>query len=158
MPWKPHCDDTMAGDGYDCLKLENQLCFPMYVCAKEIVKKYRPFLDPLGITYTQYIALLVLWEKDAVSMKDLGDRMFLDSGTLTPLLRKLEEKGYVSRTRDPADERSVVVTLTPEGKNLREKAVDIPASVGACMNISEEDAVALYGILGRLMVTFADNQ
>ena len=148
----------MAGDGYDCLKLENQLCFPMYVCAKEIVKKYRPFLDPLGITYTQYIALLVLWERDAVSVKDLGDRMFLDSGTLTPLLRKLEEKGYVSRTRDPADERSVVVTLTPEGKNLREKAVDIPASVGACMKISEQDAVALYGILGRLMRTFADNQ
>ena len=148
----------MAGDGYDCLRLENQLCFPMYVCAKEIVKRYRPFLDPLDITYTQYIALLILWERDGLSVKDLGDRMFLDSGTLTPLLRKLEEKGYVSRTRDPADERSVVVTLTPAGKDLREKAVDIPASVGACMNISEQDAVALYGILGRLMGTFADNQ
>ena len=158
MPWKPHCDDTMTGDGYDCLKLENQLCFPMYVCAKEIVKKYRPFLDPLGITYTQYIALLVLWEKDAVSVKDLGDRMFLDSGTLTPLLRKLEDKGLITRTRDPADERSVVVALTPEGRGLKEKAVSIPASVGACMNISEEDAVALYGILRRLMGTFADNQ
>ena len=148
----------MAGDTYDCLRLENQLCFQMYVCAKEIVKRYRPFLDPLDITYTQYIALLILWERDGLSVKDLGDRMFLDSGTLTPLLRKLEEKGYVSRTRDPADERSVVVTLTPEGKNLREKAVDIPASVGACMNISEQDAVALYGILGRLMGTFADSQ
>ena len=147
----------MAGDGYDCLKLENQLCFPMYVCAKEIVKKYRPFLDPLGITYTQYIALLILWERDGLSVKDLGDRMFLDSGTLTPLLRKLEDKGYISRTRDPADERSVVVTLTPEGRNLRERAVAIPASVGACMNISEQDAIALYGILGRLMGTFADN-
>ena len=148
----------MAGDDYDCLRLENQLCFPMYVCAKEIVKKYRPFLDPLDLTYTQYIALLILWERDGLSVKDLGDRMFLDSGTLTPLLRKLEEKGYVSRTRDPADERSVVVTLTPEGKNLKEKAVTIPASVGACMKISEQDAVALYGILGRLMGTFADNQ
>ena len=148
----------MAGDTYDCLRLENQLCFPMYVCAKEIVKRYRPFLDPLDLTYTQYIALLILWERDGLSVKDLGDRMFLDSGTLTPLLRKLEEKGYVSRTRDPADERSVVVTLTPAGMDLREKAVDIPASVGACMNISEQDAVALYGILGRLMRTFADNQ
>ena len=148
----------MAEDTYDCLRLENQLCFPMYVCAKEIVKRYRPFLDPLGITYTQYIALLILWERDGLSVKDLGDRMFLDSGTLTPLLRKLEEKGYVSRTRDPADERSVVVTLTTAGKELREKAVDIPASVGACMKISEQDAVALYGILGRLMGTFADNQ
>ena len=148
----------MAGDGYDCLRLENQLCFPMYVCAKEIVKRYRPFLDPLDITYTQYIALLILWERDGLSVKDLGDRMFLDSGTLTPLLRKLEEKGYVSRTRDPADERSVVVTLTPAGRDLREKAVTIPASVGACMKISEQDAVALYGILGRLMGTFADNQ
>ena len=148
----------MARDGYDCLKLENQLCFPMYVCAKEIVKRYRPFLDPLDLTYTQYVALLVLWERDGLSVKDLGDRMFLDSGTLTPLLRKLEEKGYVSRTRDPADERSVVVTLTPAGRDLREKAVDIPASVGACMNISEQDAVALYGILGRLMGTFADSQ
>ena len=148
----------MAGDDYDCLRLENQLCFPMYVCAKEIVKRYRPFLDPLDLTYTQYIALLILWERDGLSVKDLGDRMFLDSGTLTPLLRKLEEKGYVSRTRDPADERSVVVTLTPEGRDLRERAVAIPASVGACMNISEQDAVALYGILGRLMGTFADNQ
>ena len=148
----------MAGDGYDCLRLENQLCFPMYVCAKEIVKRYRPFLDPLDLTYTQYIALLILWERDGLSVKDLGDRMFLDSGTLTPMLRKLEEKGYVSRTRDPADERSVVVTLTPAGKDLRKKAVDIPASVGACMKISEQDAVALYGILGRLMGTFADNQ
>ena len=148
----------MARDGYDCLKLENQLCFPMYVCAKEIVKRYRPFLDPLDLTYTQYIALLILWERDGLSVKDLGDRMFLDSGTLTPLLRKLEEKGYVSRTRDPTDERSVVVTLTPEGRDLREKAVTIPASVGACMKISEQDAVALYGILGRLMGTFADSQ
>ena len=148
----------MAGDDYDCLRLENQLCFPMYVCAKEIVKRYRPFLDPLDLTYTQYIALLILWERDGLSVKDLGDRMFLDSGTLTPLLRKLEEKGYVSRTRDPADERSVVVTLTPAGRDLREKAVDIPASVGACMKISEQDAVALYRILGRLMGTFADNQ
>ena len=148
----------MAGDTYDCLRLENQLCFPMYVCAKEIVKRYRPFLDPLDLTYTQYIALLILWERDGLSVKDLGDRMFLDSGTLTPLLRKLEDKGLITRTRDPTDERSVVVTLTPEGRDLREKAVDIPASVGACMNISEEDAVALYGILGRLMGTFADSK
>ena len=141
----------MANDGYACLKLENQLCFPLYVCSKEIVRRYRPYLDPLDITYTQYITMMALWEKDGVSVKDLGRRLHLDSGTLTPLLRKLEEKGFIERDRSSDDERSVTISVTEEGYGLRDKAKDIPASVGSCLEISEKDATALYSILNRLM-------
>ena len=141
----------MAGDGYGCLRLENQLCFPLYVCSKEIVRRYRPYLDPLDITYTQYITMMALWEEDGLSVKDLGRRIRLDSGTLTPLLRKLEEKSFIKRDRSSDDERSVTVTVTKTGYELREKAKDIPASVGSCLNISEKDATALYSILNRLM-------
>lgn len=141
-------------DPYDCLRLENQLCFPLYVCAKEVVRRYKPFLDPLDLTYTQYITMMVMWGRDRISVKDIGALLHLDSGTLTPLLHKLEEKGYVERSRDPYDERSVIIGITPEGEALKEKAKDIPAAVGSCLNISAEDAQVLYGILTRMMVSF----
>ena len=103
----------METDGrYDCLKLENQLCFPLYACAKEVVRRYRPLLDELGITYTQYITMMVLWEHRSMSVKDIGETVCLDSGTLTPLLKKLEEKGFVERGRSPDDERVLTVTVT----------------------------------------------
>ena len=136
---------------YDCLKLENQLCFPLYVCSKEIVRKYKPFLDELDITYTQYITLMALWDKGALSVKELGKQLYLDSGTLTPLLKTLEAKGFVARTRDKEDERNLIVSLTDEGMKLRERAVSIPAKMGACLNIKPEDAAELYRILHQIM-------
>ncbi len=139
---------------YDLLRLENQLCFPLYVCAKEVVGKYRPLLDALGITYTQYIAMMVLWERRSVRAKELGEMLFLDSGTLTPMLKKMEAKGYVTRSRDPGDERSLIVAATDEGMALREKAKEVPYRVGSCIPLSPEDALALQGILGRMMASF----
>ena len=138
-------------DKYDCLKLDNQLCFPLYVCSKEIVRKYKPFLDELDITYTQYITLMALWDKGALSVKELGNQLYLDSGTLTPLLKTLEAKGFVTRARDKDDERNLIVSLTDEGMKLRERAVSIPAKMGACLNIKPEDAAELYRILHTLM-------
>ena len=136
---------------YDCLKLENQLCFPLYVCSKEIVRRYKPFLDELDITYTQYIALMALWDKGALSVKELGKMLFLDSGTLTPLLKTLESKGLVTRARDKEDERSLIVTLTDEGMQLRDRAVMIPARMGSCIQLDPKDAADLYRILHTLM-------
>ena len=141
-------------DPYECLRLENQFCFPLYVCAKEFVRRYRPYLDDLGLTYTQYLAMIVMWGRGRISVKDIGMLLHLDSGTLTPLLRKLEEKGYVSRSRDSFDERSVIVEITPEGEALKDRAKDIPSAAGSFVQISPEDAQALYGILTRLMMTF----
>jgi Transcriptional regulators len=135
----------------DVLKLENQICFPLYACAKGVVGKYKPFLDGIGLTYTQYIAMMVLWEKKSVNVKTLGDSLMLDSGTLTPLLKKLEEKGLVSRERSGDDERNLVVTLTAEGEKLRKKAEKIPGQISKCIDLSEDDAKRLYAILHRLM-------
>ena len=120
-------------DKYDGLKLENQLCFPLYACAKEIVRKYTPYLGELDLTYTQYITLMVLWERKEMNVKDLGKCLFLDSGTLTPLLKKMEAKGYITRHRSEADERVLLVHITQEGMQLREKALSIPARVGQCV-------------------------
>jgi len=138
-------------DNYDVLKLENQICFPLYACSKEIVRKYKPFLDEIDLTYTQYITMLVLWEHKEISVKDLGEYLYLDSGTLTPVLKKLEQKGYVSRARDTQDERVLNVTITEEGELLKEKAVEIPAKIGGCVSLPVEDALKLYEILQKIL-------
>lgn len=135
----------------DALKLENQLCFPLYACAKGVVAKYKPFLDEIGLTYTQYIAMMVLWERKSVNVKTLGESLYLDSGTLTPLLKKLEEKQFVSRERSSEDERSIVVTVTPEGERLRKRAEKIPEQIAKCIDIPADDAMKLYKILHRVM-------
>lgn len=122
----------------DILKLDNQVCFALYVSSKEIIKKYKPFLDPLGLTYTAYITLLALWEKDNVTVKELGKRLYLDSGTLTPLLKKLEAKGFLQRKRSPEDERNVHVILTNEGHMLKEKALRIPKELYCSTEYSNE--------------------
>ena len=140
-------------EGYDGLKLENQLCFPLYVCAKEVVRRYKPLLDGLGLTYTQYIAMMALWERRSLSVKELGGILYLDSGTLTPLLKKLEEKGYVLRSRSPEDERVLDVSLTPEGEALKEKARSVPESMMSCLRIPPEDAAELARILRNIMGT-----
>lgn len=136
---------------YDCIKLENQLCFPLYVCSKEIVRRYKPFLDEMGITYTQYITMMVLWERGSVNVSQLGECLYLDSGTLTPVLKTLESKGLVARKRSEEDERSVIVEVTEAGMALREQAVTIPPRMGACVNLSPEDAADLYRILHKLI-------
>ncbi len=139
---------------YDCLKLENQLCFPLYACSKEIVRKYKPFLDEIDLTYTQYIAMMVLWEKKEINVKDLGEALFLDSGTLTPLLKKLEEKGFVSRKRSEEDERVLNVKITAKGEALKDEALSIPAKMGGCVDLTEKETEELYKILHKLMNQF----
>ncbi|MBQ3164102.1 MAG: MarR family transcriptional regulator [Lachnospiraceae bacterium] len=141
---------------YDALKLENQLCFPLYACSKEIVKKYKPFLDEIDLTYTQYIAMMVLWEHKEMNVKELGSYLFLDSGTLTPVLKKLEQKGYITRKRTLKDERVLHVAITPEGEQLKEKAVEIPQKMSCCLCIEQEEALQLYQILNKVMDSFRE--
>ena len=136
---------------YDSLKLENQLCFPLYACSKEIVRSYKPFLDKIDLTYTQYITMMVLWEKKKVNVKTLGKSLFLDSGTLTPVLKKLEAKGFINRERNAADERNLEVTITPAGEKLREDALFIPENIGSCVNLSPEEAKELYSLLYKVI-------
>ena len=138
-------------DTYDCLKLDNQLCFPLYVCAKEVVRRYKPFLDEIDLTYTQYITMMVMWEQKELSVKELGEYLFLDSGTLTPVLKTLEKKGYIVRRRSDEDERSLIVSLTESGILLRDKAVLIPGKMAKCVSLSPEDAAELYRILHTMM-------
>ena len=136
---------------YDALKLENQLCFPLYACAREVVKRYKPFLDEIDLTYTQYIAMMVMWERKSINVKELGECLYLDSGTLTPLLKKLESKGLVSRKRSEKDERNLIVTITEEGESLKEKAVNIPLQMAECTNLSAEEGMLLYNILYKIL-------
>lgn len=141
----------MAIPKYDALKLSNQLCFPLYACARETIKQYNPFLDPIGLTYTQYITMLVLWERKSINVKSLGEVLYLDSGTLTPLLKKLEAKGLVTRQRSAADERNLIVTITPQGEALREQAAVIPGEMAKCCNLDPEESVMLYKLLYKLL-------
>ena len=136
---------------YDSLKLENQLCFPLYACAKEIVRRYNPLLEEFGLTYTQYIAMMILWDKGELSVKELGKCLYLDSGTLTPLLKKLEQKGYVERHRGTEDERTLLVHATSEGMALREKLLEVPEKVGGCVVLTPEEAKTLYGLLYKVL-------
>ena len=136
---------------YESLKLGKQLCFPLYACSKEIIRKYKPYLDDIDLTYTQYITMMVLWEKGTVNVKTLGECLYLDSGTLTPVLKKLESKGYIKRERSSEDERNLVVTITDEGEALKEKAVCIPQKIGNCVKLSEEDAKLLYSLLYKII-------
>lgn len=136
---------------YDALKLENQICFPLYACSREIIKQYKPFLDEIDLTYTQYIAMMVLWEHQSVTVKELGQYLFLDSGTLTPLLKKMEAKGIISRKRDQEDERSLIVSLTEEGEALKERAIEVPQKMAQCVRLAPEEAQELYRLLYKLL-------
>ena len=134
-------------DKYDVLKLKNQICFPLYACSKEIVKAYKPYLDELDLTYTQYIAMMVMWEHKELRVKEIGQYLFLDSSTLTPLLKRLEEKGYVTRKRSSEDERDLIVTITDSGETLKEKAVTVPIQLGSCIDLDPQKAQLLYELL-----------
>jgi len=140
----------------DLLHLDNQLCFALYACAREVTKLYRPFLDKLGLTYTQYVTMLVLWEKDLIPVKKLGERLHLDSGTLTPLLKKLEASGLLIRERDAGDERSVIVRLTERGYELRGSALDIPRKVNGKTQLNVEQLSLLRDQLQELTRTIAE--
>lgn len=138
-------------DKKDPLLLTNQLCFPLYAASRKIIRLYTPLLEPIGLTYTQYITLMVLWEEDSTNIKSLGDRLLLDSGTLTPLLKKMESEGLIIRKRDQNDERNVRVSLTGKGRALREKAAEIPNRMSECIPLAAEDVSTLYRILYRLI-------
>ena len=136
------------------LKLENQLCFPLYACAKEIVRRYTPLLEPLGLTYTQYIAMMVMWEHKSVTVKDMGKLLYLDSGTLTPMLKKMEKAGWITRRRSEEDERMVIVSITESGEQLHEQAAEVPSKMAGCVTLESEEAMQLYSLLHKLMQTF----
>jgi len=135
----------------DNLKLENQLCFPLYVTSKEIVRKYTPLLSKYDLTYTQYITMMVLWEKKEINVKELGEILFLDSGTLTPLLKKLEDKGFITRKRSSIDERNLIIKITNSGLELKNKCRDIPECVSKCLNLDKDEAIMLYNTLYKII-------
>ena len=141
---------------YPQLQLDSQLCFPLYACARKVIGAYTPLLKPLGLTYTQYIVMLELWEKEKVKVGELGHRLYLDCGTLTPMLKKMEESGWLTRCRCKVDERVVYVALTDKGRALREQVKDIPGQVGSCITLPQEEAFELYRLLHKLLDSIED--
>ena len=141
----------MMEEKYEALKLSRQLCFPLYACSREMIKLYKPYLDELGLTYTQYITMMVLWEHKAMTVKALGQELYLASGTLTPLLKKLEEKGLVTRRRSDQDERNLIVTITELGESMKDRALHIPAEMTKCVNLPKDDIRDLYRMLYQML-------
>ena len=135
----------------DKLLLKNQLCFPLYLCSKEIIRRYTPLLNKLDLTYTQYIVMMYLWENKETNIKELGKTLILDSNTLTPLLKKLESKKYITRNKDKNDSRNTIIKLTKEGESLKNLCLTIPEMVGKCVNLTEEEAKTLYTILYKIL-------
>ena len=138
----------------DSLKLENQLCFPLYACAKEVVRRYRPLLEPLGLTYTQYIAMMVMWEHRTITMSQMRQLLYLDSGTLTPMLKKMEQQGWIRRERSCEDERNIIIHLTSEGERLRSMVSDVPKQMSECVELEIEQMQELYRLLQELLQRF----
>jgi DNA-binding MarR family transcriptional regulator len=144
-------NEQLGGMDDEVLRLSNQLCFPLYAAAKGVVGRYKPYLDEIDLTYTQYIAMMVLWEKGSVAVGELGRSLYLDSGTLTPVLKRLEAKKLIRRERSSTDERVVIATLTQAGKRLKVKAVEVPHKMSHCMPLSAEDAGTIYKLLYKLL-------
>lgn len=138
-------------ENYNGLKLENQLCFPLYAASREVIKQYRPYLEELDLTYTQYIAMMVFWEEKSINVKELGKKLFLDSGTLTPVLKSLESKGYISRARSEKDERVLVAEITEKGEELKEKAASVPQKIAGCTKLEPQEAMELYRLLYKVL-------
>lgn len=141
----------MQYDYREVMKLDNQICFPLYAAARYVTGLYTPYLKDLGLTYTQYITFLVLWEKDGISVSEIGSRLMLDNGTLSPMLKKMEQAGYIERKRSSDDDRVVIVSLTKKGRDLQEKAKEIPMKVGGCIDLPPEKAIQLHGLLHELL-------
>ena len=144
------------GTDYPQLQLDGQICFPLYACARKVISAYGPLLKPLGLTYTQYLVMLELWEKQKEKVGDLCRRLYLDCGTITPMLKKMEESGWLTRCRCKIDERVVYVALTEKGWALREEVKDIPMQVGECVSLPREDAYELYRLLHKLLDTIEE--
>ena len=140
--------------GDEVLKLSNQICFPLYASGKEIVRRYQPYLEKLDLTYTQYIVLMVLWERDHLSVKEIGAKLYLDSGTLTPLINKLITKGFVQKEKSPNDERELIISLTSDGIKLKEKAKEIPPLIAKKVKLTQKEARTLYTLLYKLLDGF----
>ena len=145
-------------DRFDALKLENQICFPLYACSKEVVRKYKPYLDAIDLTYTQYITMMVLWEHKEITVKEIGEFLYLDSGTLTPVLKTLEKKGLLTRHRSGEDERVLKICITEKGEALKEQAADIPLKMSACLKLTMEEAKELYSLLYKVLDLVADEK
>ena len=141
----------MQYDYREVMKLDNQICFPLYAAARYVTGLYTPYLKELGLTYTQYITFLVLWEKDGISVSEIGSRLMLDNGTLSPMLKKMEQAGYIERKRSSDDDRVVIVSLTKKGRDLQERAKEIPMKVGGCIDLPPEKAIQLHGVLHELL-------
>ena len=141
----------MEYDYKEMMKLKNQLCFPLYAAAREIVGLYTPYLKPLGLTYTQYLVFLVLWEKDGITVGEICEKLILDNGTLSPLLKKMEKDGFLKKARSKEDDRVVIVSLTEKGREMQQKAKDVPKSVAGCINLSQEKSQTLYTLLYELL-------
>ena len=148
----------MAEKNYDDLRLDNQLCFPLYALSKEVIKQYRPYLDEINLTYTQYIAMMVIWEKEKINVKELGKKLYLDSGTLTPVLKSLEAKGFVTRYRSQEDERLLMVEITAEGIALKDKALEIPRKMVSKIDILLNDAIVMHRQLYNLLTQLIDDK
>ena len=138
-------------DKYELLKLKNQLCFPLYLCSKEIIRRYTPYLKEIDLTYTQYVVMMYFWEEGSSNLKDLGRTLILDSSTLTPLINKLVKKGFLEKIKQTRDERYVMISLTEKGKELQDKALDIPEKLKDCISITEEEQKQLYTILYKIL-------
>ena len=148
----------MEYDYHEAMKLANQLCFPLYAASRNVVSLYTSYLRPLGLTYTQYIVFLVLWEKDGITVGEICDRLMLDNGTLSPLLKKMQQAGYIERKRSEEDDRKVLITLTDEGRALQEKAKDVPGKVAGCIDLPPEKAQQLYSLLYELLEKRKDRE
>lgn len=142
----------------DSLKLKNQLCFPIYLCSKEIIRKYTPWLEEIDLTYTQYIVMMYFWEKEKSNVKEVGKALLLDSSTLTPLLKKLENKGFITRVRSTIDERNLEIQITKKGRELKDKAKLIPEKMGKCIALSEEEATTLYSLMYKILMNVERNE
>ena len=141
----------MKYDYREAMKLSNQLCFPLYAASRNVIGRYTPYLNELGLTYTQYLVFLVLWEKDGITVSEICEKLKLDSGTVSPLLKKLQQAGYIRKVRSEADDRVVEITLTEEGRALQEKAKDVPLKVASCIELAPEKAKMLYELLYELL-------
>ena len=144
--------ESIKRDKYDCIRLENQICFPLYACAKEVIRQYRKPLEKLGLTYTQYVVMMVLWEFGGMTEGELGKKVYLDSGTLAPLLKRLENQGYIKRIRPESNERKLFVELTEAGDALRDQATEVPCEMEGCLRLDEHEQQQLKELLDKAII------
>ena len=144
--------ENINNNKYDCIRLGNQICFPLYACAKEVVRQYRAPLENLGLTYTQYVVMMVLWEFGAMTEGELGKRVYLDSGTLAPLLRRMEKEGFITRVRPETNERKLYIELTPAGDALKDRATEVPRQMEGCLKLEVDERVQLKKLLDKAII------